>query len=255
MARKKQETWEEKDRVYQYIGSDGRDAFPTSFELRIHSTPRNQLIYNDNGTNRSIRYCVNQESPFQDEQKGESTLGRVTFFNGRVTIPKSQRTLQKLLSIYHPYLGKKYRELDPEADAKKFVETEQNYYKAAEKIFNSKDVELRAVGRVILGKGVATKSASTIKGDLLSRCKDDNDAVLSVINLFGDSDLMLKELAYRAVDAGQIKISEDKSKLLDSSNKKIAELEFDEDPYHKIVLWFKNKEGRTMKEYLEDKLK
>lgn len=255
MARKKQDSWEVKDRVYQYIGSDGRDAFPTSFELRVHSTSRNQLLYNDNGENRAIRYCVNQNSPFQDEQKGESTLGRVTFFNGRVTVPKEQVTLQKLLSIYHPYLGKKYRELDPEADAKKFVETEQNYYKAAENIFNAKDVALRAVGRVILGKGATTKSASTIKGDLLSKCKHDNSVVASVISLFSDSDLMLKELAYKAVDAGQIKISDDKSKLLDSSNKKIAELAFDEDPYHKIVLWFKNKEGRTMKEYLEDKLK
>lgn len=247
--------WVVKDRTYQFVGSDGRDAFPTSFQLRVNSTSKNPLIYNEDGINRAIRYCVNQKSPFVDEQEGESTLGTVTFFNGRITVPKEEITLQKLLSLYHPYKDVKYYEIDPEAKAEKEFEEEMTYVSVASSIFEAKDAVLDVVARIILGQKSETLTKTEKITNLIAKCKSDSDYISRIKSLLSDENLTLRSLAYKAVDLGLVKISLKKDALLDEKDNHLIGVDFDQDPYEKLVLYFKNKDGKMLLDYVKDKVK
>ena len=102
--------WEIKDRTYYLRGAHS----PLTFTLASRHTSKYPLLWFDNATGeqKEIRYATNQNSPFVDEQKGEATLGHVMFTNGTLFVPKEKQNLQKLLSLYHPGLNKKYAEFD-----------------------------------------------------------------------------------------------------------------------------------------------
>ena len=76
----KKPTWEVKDRVYYLKG----DKTPLTLTIPCKHTRKHALLYFDpeTQTQREIRYATNQNSPFADEQKGEATLGHVTFRDG-----------------------------------------------------------------------------------------------------------------------------------------------------------------------------
>ena len=102
------ETWEIKDRTYLLTGHYS----PLTYTISSRHSRRFPLLWFDQETKeqRELRYATNQNSPFMDEQKGEATLGHIMFLNGALTVPKEKQNLQKLLSLYHPMLNKKYRE-------------------------------------------------------------------------------------------------------------------------------------------------
>jgi len=101
-------TWEIKDRTYLLTGHYS----PLTYTISSRHSRRFPLLWFDNetGTQKELRYATNQNSPFVEEQKGEATLGHIMFLNGTLTVPKEKQNLQKLLSLYHPMLNKKYRE-------------------------------------------------------------------------------------------------------------------------------------------------
>ena len=96
-------SWEIKDRRYFL-----RDkTSPLTLTIPSKHTKKHALLWFDaeTGTQRELRYATNQASVFVDEQKGEATMGHITFSNGVLQVPKEQQALQKMLSIYHPLLG------------------------------------------------------------------------------------------------------------------------------------------------------
>jgi hypothetical protein len=103
--------WEIKDRNYVLKGSKE----PLTFTLKSRHTEKYPLTYFDEatGTQRALRYATNQSSPFVDEQKGEVTLRHIMFKDGALHVPRQHQALQKLLSLYHPDLNKRYREVKP----------------------------------------------------------------------------------------------------------------------------------------------
>ena len=109
-------SWEIKDRTYLVKGTNQ----PLTLKIPSRHTTRHALLWYDNEKNeqREIRYATNQNSPFKDEQKGEATLGHIVFKDGALTVRKKEQSLQKILSLYHPLLNVKYKELDTIADAK-----------------------------------------------------------------------------------------------------------------------------------------
>ena len=100
-------SWEIKDRMYLVKGQA-----PLTYTISARHSRKNPLLYFDKetGAQREIRYATNQNSPFIDEQKGEATLGHIMFKEGILYVKKEQQNLQKLLSLYHPLLNKKYYE-------------------------------------------------------------------------------------------------------------------------------------------------
>ena len=104
----KKPKWEIKDRIY--LLQDRHKPLTYTMQSKHHH--RSPLLWfePDTGMQRELRFAVNQNSPFVDEQKGEVTLGHIMFQNGELKVAKEQQNLQKLLSLYHPGLNKKYYE-------------------------------------------------------------------------------------------------------------------------------------------------
>ena len=102
----KKPTWEIKDRTYILKG----DTTPLRYILQTRNSRRSPLLWFDEKTaeQKEIRYATNQNSVFVQEQKGESILGSIIFQDGTLFVPKEKQNLQKLLSLYHPSLNKKY---------------------------------------------------------------------------------------------------------------------------------------------------
>ena len=94
-------SWEIKDRRY-YL-NDNKE--PLTFTIPSKHTRKHSLLYFDaeSGKQRELRYATNQDSPFVDEQKGEVTLGHITFRDGTLTVPKERIALQKLLLFCKQY--------------------------------------------------------------------------------------------------------------------------------------------------------
>ena len=77
--------WEVKDRIY-YLTTKEQ---PLVFSLPGKHTRRKPLLWFDpeQRFQRELRYATNQPSPLADEQKGTSTLGRLIFRNGDLSVP------------------------------------------------------------------------------------------------------------------------------------------------------------------------
>ena len=73
----KKDDWEVRDR--SYVLTQGKE--PLTFTIPAKHTRRHALLWYDAATNeqRELRYATNMSSPFVDEQKGEVTLGHITF--------------------------------------------------------------------------------------------------------------------------------------------------------------------------------
>ena len=102
--------WEIKNRSYYLAGNEE----PLTYRLKARHSRLKPLLYFDEeqGVQKEIRYATNQQSPFVQEQNGEATLGQIVFEKGILIVPKEKQNLQKLLSLFHPDLGKKYYEFD-----------------------------------------------------------------------------------------------------------------------------------------------
>ena len=111
MAKKeKTPTWEIKDRVYLLKGG----KTPLTYTIKS----KNMYWFDEEaGYERELKYTLNQKTCFVDEFKGDARLGHIVFENGSLQVPKEKQTLQKLLSLYHPDLNKRYIELDAVKEA------------------------------------------------------------------------------------------------------------------------------------------
>ena len=247
---KKKDSWEIKDRQYYLIG----DKEPLTFTIPARHSRRHPLLWFDpeTSTQREIRYATNQNSCFVDEQKGEATLGHITFRDGVLAIPKSQQALQKLLSLYHPMLGRKYDERKPVEAAMsdlEYLEIEIDALTAARNM----DVEQReAILRVEIGSKVNSLSSSEIRRDVMRLAKMNPSLFLS---LASDENVMLRNFAITATEQNIIKISQDnKSVLWASNDRKLMTIPFDENAYSALASWFKTDEGMEVYRSIEKRL-
>jgi hypothetical protein len=243
--------WEIKDRNYVLKGSKE----PLTFTLKSRHTEKYPLTYFDeiSGTQRALRYATNQSSPFVDEQKGEVTLRHIMFKDGALHVPRQHQALQKLLSIYHPDLNKRYREVKPIQQAEfelEDLEIEIMALSAAKDM----DVDLgEAILRVEIGNRVSKMSSKEIKRDLLLFAKK-NPRLF--IDLAKDDNVQLRNFGIKAVEAGIIKLTQDQRAFLWASNdRKLMTVPFEENPYSALAAWFKTDEGVEVFKTIQKKTK
>jgi hypothetical protein len=199
-----------------------------------------------------LRYATNQNSPFVDEQKGEATLGHIMFKNGTLTVPKEQQNLQKLLSLFHPQLNRKYQEFDAiliAVDELDYLEQELEAMTAA----STMDVDqAEAILRVELGSKVSKMTSKEIKRDLLIFAKRNPALFLDLVN---DENIQLRNFAIKACEANIIKLSPDQRDFKWATNgKKLMTVPFDENPYSAMAAFFKTDEGIEIFQSIEKKL-
>lgn len=255
VSKKKEEpkkpTWEIKDRTYLLMGK----VNPLTFTLQSRHSRRYPLLYFDKDTSeqKELRYATNQSSPFVIEQKGEATLGHIVFQDGVLTVPKEKQNLQKLLSLYHPALNKKYYEFNAVQVAEyelDDIELEIDALNAAREM----DVDqLEAIMRVELGSKVSSMTSKELKRDSLLFARNNPGLFIELAN---DDNVQLRNVAIRATELGILRISQDQRSFHWGSNdRKLMNVPFDENPYSAMAAWFKTDEGVEVYKNIEKKLK
>ncbi len=231
-------SWEIKDRTYILKGS----FTPLTSTLPSRHSARFPLLWFDEetGEQKELRYATNQNSPLVEEQKGESLF-----------VPKQKQNLQKLLSIYHPALNKKYYEfskVEKAADDLVHLEMEIEALNAAK----SMDIDqAEAILRVEVGSEVSKMTSREIKRDLLMFAKNNPDLFIDLAN---DENVQLRNFAIKATEAAIIKLSADQRTFVWASNgKKLMTVPFDEHPYSAMAAFFKTDEGLEVFKSIEKK--
>jgi len=245
----KKPQWEIKDRHYYLIGKQ-----PLTFTIPSRHSSKRSLLWFDPEKNeqRELRYATNQNSPLKDEQKGEVTLGHIMFKDGHLFVPKQYQALQKLLSIYHPGLNRIYKEQDDIADAVdqvEFIELELEALTLA----TSLDIDMaEAIVRVEIGSSVSGMSSKELKRDLLLFARTNPQLF---INLANDGNVVLRNIAIRASEAGIINLSGDQRTFTWGSNgRKLMNVPFDENPYSAFAAFLKTDEGVEIYKSIDKKL-
>ena len=244
------DNWEVKDRTYVLTG----DKTPLTYKIPSRHTTRHALLWYDpkSREQRELRYATNQNSPFKDEQKGEATLGHIVFRDGALLVKKEQEALQKILSLYHPLKGRRYREIDDVVQAQddlQELELEIDALNAARSIEID---QAEAILRVEFGSKVSEMSSKEIKRDLLVFAKKNPKLFL---DLAMDENVQLRNFAIKATEAGIITLSSDQRTFLWASNKKkLMTVPFDEHPYSAMAQFFKTDEGLDVFKSIEKKL-
>ena len=245
----KKSKWEIKNRVYILKSN----YTPLTYTMASRHSQRASLLWFDEerGEQRELRYATNQNSPFIDEQKGEATLGRIVFRNGKLLVPKESQNLQKLMSLYHPALNARYYEFSKVAVAEDQLldlELEVDAMIAAR---NMDIDQMEAILRVELGSEVSNMTTKEVKKDLLLFAKHNPGLLLDLAN---DENVMLRNFAVKATEEGHIVLSEDQRTFTwATNNKKLMTVPFDEHPYSAMAAFFKTDEGMEVYKSLEKK--
>ena len=246
----KKDNWEVKDRTYVLTG--GKE--PLTFTIPAKHTRRHPLLWYDTekGEQRELRYATNMSSPFVDEQKGEVTLGHITFRDGTLTVPKQRVALQKLLSLYHPMKESRYKEHIPQKIADDEIENIEWEIEALN-IARSMDIDVaEAIVRVEYGSKVNKMSSKELRRDLLILAKTNPRLFIS---LAADENVQLRNFAINAVEQDIIRISPDQRTVHWSSNdRELMNVPFEENPYSAIAAWFKTDEGVEVFKSIEKRL-
>ena len=241
----KKDTWEIKNRTYVL-----NDMSPLGYHLR--ST---QLYYFDEekGYEREICYSRNQKTPFIDEMKGDIRYGHIWFRDGALFVPKSNVTLQKFLSLYHPQRNKKYFEVDTVKEAQNQVEDIMLEIDALNAAQNLSIEQMEAIMRVEKGSAVNKMSTKELKRDLLILAKT---RPMLFMDLEQDDNVQLRNVGIKAVEAQIINLSQDQRTFTWGSNdRKLMNVPFDENPYSALAAWFKTDEGVEIYSQIEKRLK
>ena len=242
--------WEIKPRTYIVKGNKQ----PLTLTIPGKHTRKSPLLYfdKDQAKQRELRYATNMNSPFTDEQKGEVTLGHITFRDGILSVPEENQILQKLLSLYHPLKDKKYFEFDSVEEAEDdldIIEMEVHALNAAMEM----DIDqAEAILRVEKGSSVSNMKSKELKRDLLLFAKRKPDLFL---NLANDENVQLRNFGIKAIEAQIINLSQDQRTFHWSSNdRKLFTVPFDENPYSALAAWFKTDEGVEVYKSIEKRV-
>lgn len=248
MAKKAQNTdnWEQKDRMYVLK----RGLSPLTFQLKSKN------IYwfdEEKGYERELKYTTNQRTPFVDEFQGQARLAFIVFEDGVLNVPRNKQVLQKLLSLYHPGLGRIYEEYDATIEAEDELE-DLEYEIEALNMANNMDIEeAEAIIRVNVGSKVSKMTSKEIKRDLLVFARKDPKMFLELAN---DENIQVRNVGLKAVEAGILKLSDDQRTFKWGSNGRILmTVPFDENPYSALAAWFKTDEGVEVYQTIEKRLK
>lgn len=243
-------SWELKDRHYYLIGHQ-----PLTYTIPSKHSRKRPLLWFDEEKNeqREIRFATNMNSVFVDEQNGDATLGHVVFKNGHLFVPKRFQALQKLLSIYHPFLNTKYREHDTNLEAVDQLESIELELDALN-LAMSMDIDMaEAIVRVENGSTVSSMSSKELKRDLVLFAKRNPGLFIELAN---DENVQLRNFAIKAKEANIIRLSQDQRIFTWASNgAKLMTVPFDENPYSAFAAFLQTDEGVEVYKSIGKKLR
>ncbi len=232
-------SWEIRDRLY--VLKNGVSPLVYTVVSK-HSAKRPLLWFDENsGEQKELKYATNQNSPLVEEQKGQTTLGRIVFRDGILSVPKEKQNLQKLLSIYHPLKDKVYEEynaVQESIDEMDYINLEIDALMLAREL----DIDqAEAIMRVEIGNKVNDLSSSELKRDLLIFAKRRPGLFIELAN---DENVELRNIGIRATELGIIQLSKDQRTFtFGETKRKLMTVPFDEHPYSALAAFFKTDDG------------
>lgn len=238
-------SWDIKDRTY-VLKHGKRPLSRTIKSADIH------FFDEEKGYERELKYTSNQRSCFVDEMQGDQRMDHIIFRNGVLQVPKNKVTLQKMLSLYHPWLDKVYEELKPQVEAANKVEEIEIEFEALSAAMNM-DIDLaESIMRVEVGSKVSSMSSKELKRDLLLLAKRNP---IMFLDLAQDDNIQLRNFGIKATELGILKLSSDQRHFIWGSNdRKLMTVPFDEHPYSALAQWFKTDEGMEIYSNIEKRL-
>lgn len=232
-------SWEIRDRLY--VLKNGVSPLVYTVVSK-HSAKKPLLWFDENsGEQKELKYATNQNSPLVEEQKGQTTLGRIVFRDGILSVPKEKQNLQKLLSIYHPLKDKVYEEYNAVQESineMDYINLEIDALMLAREL----DIDqAEAIMRVEIGNKVNDLSSSELKRDLLIFAKRRPGLFIELAN---DDNVELRNIGIRATELGVIQLSKDQRTFtFGETKRKLMTVPFDEHPYSALAAFFKTDDG------------
>jgi len=248
MTTKKQSasTWQTKNRLYELKGN----KIPPVYVLKSKNL---YWFDEEQGMEREIKYCRNQQTVFVDEMKGPQRLGHIVFRNGKLLVEKEQVILQKFLSIYHPKNNLVYEEYNAEAVAESDIDIIELQLEAMNTAKALEVDRAEAVLRTEYGSDVTKMTSKELKRDVLIFAQNNPEMFLELVN---DENINIRNIGIKAVEQNIIKLSEDQRTFKWGSNgRKLITVPFDENPYSALAAYFKTDDGIEVYQTVEKKLK
>lgn len=235
------------DKVYKLkVGT------PLSYTLASRNTSRFPLLWYDekNNINRSLRYAVNQKSPFEDEQDNNIILEPIVFEDGFLRVPKNNPVLQAFLH-YHPGNGRVFEEVDKEKDAKAEVEDlniELDALLAARQL-SIEQVEMMT--RVLFDRDPSYVTTAELRRDILVFAKNSPKEFLQIMN---DPELNY-QAKIKTFFENKLLVFRNGDKEIwfntASNKKKMCSIPYGQDPYEFAGQYLKSDEGLDYLKMLE----
>ena len=235
------------DKVYKLkLGS------PLSYTLASRNSSRFPLLWYDekNNINRSLRYAVNQKSPFEDEQDNNVILEPIVFEDGFLRVPKNNPVLQAFLH-YHPGNGRVFEEVDKEKDAKAEVEDlniELDALLAARQL-SIEQVEMMT--RVLFDRDPSYVTTAELRRDILVFAKNSPKEFLQIMN---DPELNY-QAKIKTFFENKLLVFRNGDKEIwfntASNKKKMCSIPYGQDPYEFAGQYLKSDEGLDYLKMLE----
>jgi hypothetical protein len=235
------------NKVYRLL-----NGAPLSYVLPSRNHPRFPLLWYDevNNINRPLRYSVNQQSPFEDEQDGNAIIEPIIFEDGFLSVPKTNPVLQLFLH-YHPFNGTIFTEVDKEKDAAAELE-DLNYESDA--LIEARQLgieQIETLTRVMFGKDPSLTTTSELRRDILVFAKREPKEFLNILN---DPDLKFQAKIHLFFEQKLLVLRNgDKEVWFNTATnkKKMLSVPFGEEPYDTVAYFLKSDEGIDALKMLE----
>jgi len=227
---------------------------PLTYTLSSRNTHRSALLHFDGKSNRALRYAVNQKSPFEDEQDGNSILEPIVFIDGALKVPKTNPVLQQFLSL-HPSNGMVFEEINTEKDATSDIDR-LNYELDAQIAARDLNIEmLESVARVLLGSRIDKMSTAELKRDVLVYSKN---YPIQFIEMLNDPMLKLQNTCAKFFDFNLLLLKNKGRDIyfnLPQNKKKLLTIPYGEDKNYILASYLQTDEGIEVLRLLENNVK
>jgi hypothetical protein len=236
------------DKIYKLT----RDNAPLSLILASRHTQRYPLLHFDEktGTNKSLRYARNQNSPFMEEQDGNAIIEPIVFENGFLTVRKENQNLQQFLAL-HPGNGRTFVEVDKNKDAQNKVDALNQEVDALIEARQLSIDQVVNMSRVLFNKNVSKMTTAELKRDLLVFAKNNPKDFLLLLK---DPMLQLNATVQSFFDSNLLSLRNGDREIwfnTPSNKKKMLNVPYGEDPLHMAVSFFQSDDGIDVLKHLK----
>jgi hypothetical protein len=144
------------------------DEKPISWQLPLEHLLLPKIVDGIAGAEKHVHYIKGASTIYVEDYKGDKKPEQVVFEDGELEVRPTDFLLLELLRR-HPWMGKKYFEVNEEKEAKKSLEIYELRDKANALINKMDEIELSAASLAILGEGSIHWGTTMCKAKLKER--------------------------------------------------------------------------------------